>query len=215
MNIILAIGLLVFLCGCGGGGGGSTGSAQASESSPAPIVMCFGSSITDGQGGANDYIKGLQRRLGDRATVINRGYNGNCSLDGYRSIYAEVSQRRPAIVMIEYSINDCAYELPVPLIEKWYRSIIARSMEYGAQRIILMTTNPARGRENIEEYNDLYRRLAQEIPGVVLIDGYLRWNALSPEDYERYIPDHVHPTTEGWEVVMGDEIARIVGDNLP
>lgn len=184
----------------------------AAPVTPPPLLLCFGSSITAGYAGT--YVPLVQTAFGHQLAIENDATNGEGLVYGEPKIYAAVETQHPTFLLVEYAVNDAISAPPLVDFEMMYRRMIARVQAAGVTRVFLLTTGPAAGRPNLETYDDLYRRLAQEIPGVVLIDTYPAWAALSPADFARYVPDQVHPTTEGWAAVGRDLIVAQIRGQL-
>lgn len=75
---------------------------------PGATVLAIGDSLTRGFGaeGGEGYAEQLQARLGPRATVVNRGIDGERSDGLLARLEAELAEHRPAAVLITSGGND-------------------------------------------------------------------------------------------------------------
>lgn len=80
--------------------------------SPGENIICFGDSITRGEGASegNDYPALLARALNTK--VINAGVNGNTTRDALERIEEDVLRHNPRMVIIEFSGNDFLQGIP-------------------------------------------------------------------------------------------------------
>lgn len=70
-------------------------------------------------------------------------------------------------------------------------------------------------RPRIKAYNQIYRDVARE-RRLMLIDHYPEWEAILTKDqnlFRRYIPDGIHPNSEGCEKVITPAIIKALGFN--
>jgi lysophospholipase L1-like esterase len=81
--------------------------------------------------------------------------------------------------------------------------------------IILMAMNPPIGvhlerRPKIKDYYEMYRNVAKDRK-LLLIDHYPKWEKILNEDpdlFNKYVPDGIHPGTEGCKVVITPNITK-------
>lgn len=108
---------------------------------------------------------------------------------------------RPAIVLVEFAINDADVVdgVSIAASRRNHEEIIDRLRAANPKiKILLLTTNPVHGprgwvRPFIARYYRLYHEIAQA-KSVGLIDLYPVWrNALAGGDREHLIPDGLHP----------------------
>lgn len=101
--LLLAAALLA--AGCGRH---DDGVLAACRLPPGATVLAIGDSLTRGFGadGGEGYAEQLQRRLGTRAVVVNRGIDGERSEGLLARLEAELAEHRPAAVLITSGGND-------------------------------------------------------------------------------------------------------------
>lgn len=145
----------IVLCGAALLAGQFT-SLPAAAAGPLSIVA-FGDSTTAPRPGAvkRVYADVLQDKLGsENAKVVNAGVPGNTTADALRRFDRDVAEHKPAIVVVQFGINDAAVDVwkdppaTQPRVsrqdyEKNLREIVKRVRALGA-RAILMTPNPNR-----------------------------------------------------------------------
>jgi lysophospholipase L1-like esterase len=125
---------------------------------------------------------------------------------------------KPDTVLIEFSINDgyTPYKISVADAQKNLETMIAKVQTALPKcEIILMTMNQpfpvgAEPRPAFLEYSAMYRNVAKE-RNLKLIDVQLVWEKLFTDDSKKWhlvVPDNVHPTKEGNELVTTPTIVR-------
>jgi lysophospholipase L1-like esterase len=158
------------------------------------------------------------------ATVLNSGASGKNSDFGVANLKRLVIDKKPDALLIEYGINDCVerFDLSVEKAESNLLTIVNQTLaSYPDCEIILMTMTPGDKyepghtsyRKNIQAYYAMYRRVAQD-RGYRLIDHYSSWMALQTNDvarFNRYVPDTIHPRTEGNEIVVMPTLIDVLG----
>ncbi len=179
-------------------------------------VVTFGTSLTSENLWQPDLRDKLAHCLQGRIEVLNRGKSGMASPWGAEKVRRVIASR-PNAVIIEFAINDAFQPYGISL-EESYRNTIhivnALRKDLPAARIWLMTTNPTfePDRPNLADYYGQYRRVASELD-VGLIDLFPAWAAAMAADAgERLMPDHLHPTQEGYREVSISRIARQITD---
>lgn len=144
-------------------------------------IVCFGDSITQsGQGGG--WTDWLQAQLGDEHEVVNKGVGGDTTLHALGRIAADVLAGAPAVVVVEFGINDCYVYLHSNIsrqsaseYERNLREIMRLIIKAGA-RPVLVINHPLRSvpgqheqgngkslQENLEPYNAVVRALSEEL----------------------------------------------------
>jgi lysophospholipase L1-like esterase len=179
-------------------------------------VATFGTSLTAGNLWQSDLKDKLADCLQRRIEVLNRGKSGMASGWGTENV-GRVIAAHPNVVVIEFAINDAFHPYAISL-EKSYQDTISivNGLRNGlpAVKILLMTTNPTftPDRPNLADYYAQYRRLASDL-NVGLVDLFPAWTAaLAADAGERLMPDHVHPTREGYREVAISPMASHITD---
>lgn len=151
-------------------------------------------------------------------TVTNSAVAGAASNWGLENIDARVIALKPDTVLIEFSINDgyTIYKISVADAQKNLETMIEKVRTALPKcEIILMTMNQpfpvgAEPRPAFLEYGEMYRKVAKE-RNLKLIDVQLVWEKLFTGDEKKWhlvVPDNVHPTKEGNELVTTPTIVK-------
>lgn len=122
---------------------------------PLPTVVAFGDSTTATREGLTVYAQLLRPALlaqGKPARVVNAGVGGNTSADGLARLQKDVLDLKPAVVVLQFGINDSAVDVwktppataPRVPVEQFRRNLTAMLDKLQAQgaRAVLMTPNP-------------------------------------------------------------------------
>ena len=151
-------------------------------------------------------------------TVTNSAQAGCASNWGLENIDGRVIALKPDTVLIEFSINDSykTYKISVADAQKNLETMIEKvHTALPKCEIILMTMNQtfpvgAGMRPAFLEYGAMYRKVAKE-RNLKLIDVQLVWEKLFTDDEKKWhlvVPDKVHPTKEGTELVTTPTIVK-------
>ena len=187
-------------------------------------VVTYGTSLTAGGAWVNQLQQALNERFPGLVTVINSGEGSMWSQWGVDNLDKRVISKKPDAVFIEFSINDAylPYKTSVDQARTNLKIMIDRILVSNRQcEIILMVMNPPVGvhlerRPQIKTYNQNYRDVARE-RGLMLIDHYPEWESILTKDqnlYQRYVPDGIHPNSEGCEKVITPAIIKALGFNI-
>jgi gluconolactonase len=194
------------------------------EAGKKQLVVAYGSSLTAGGIWVNQLSDELNKQYPNLATVINSGGAGQWSKWGVTNLKPLVIDKKPDTVFIEFAINDSVerFHGSVEIAKKNLETIIDGILNNNPKcEIILMTMTPGdkypKGhqsyRKDIDKYYEMYRTVAQE-RGFLLIDHYPNWKLLQKHDiktFTKYVPDTIHPTAEGCEVVVTPVIFKSIG----
>lgn len=163
--------------------------------------------------------------------VINAGVPGNTTTMGRKRFETDVLAVRPTLVIVQFGINDSAFDVwknppattprvPVEEYRKNLRHFVEASRETGAA-VILMTPNPLRWTPAMKKrygkppydpsrpdgfnltlvaYVAAMRALAKEM-NVPLLDVARVYAALPPESVDALLPDGMHPSQRGHDLV--------------
>ncbi|MGN6627795.1 MAG: SGNH/GDSL hydrolase family protein [Tepidisphaeraceae bacterium] len=203
----------------------ATAPAEQSESTPLPLnvfkhlvagqkqtVVVYGTSVTI----HGEWAKSLQAYFEDKfpgqVTFANAAMAGMDSNWGLRNISKRVLSKNPDLVFIEFAINDAATKNKVSL-EKAEANLDAMVQAIRQQNpvadIVLQTMDQAwdsptnkkkkygSDRPELAAYYDVYRRYAHEHQ-LPLVDNYPIWLKLqhdNPAEYEKMVPDGIHPNS--------------------
>ncbi len=210
---------------------------HAADNSPVTIVA-FGDSTTAPRGPLRVYADILRDELpkhGVKASVVNAGVGGNHTVAARKRFQRDVLDRKPAIVIVQFGINDAAVDVwkkppatkprvALKTYEANLRLFIGSIRKAGA-RPILMTPNPLRwtprlkklyGKppydpDNANGFNLLLMDYAAAVRAIAaeervpLIDID---RAMTPE-IDNLLLDGMHPNAAGHQLVA-DRLIPIV-----
>lgn len=194
------------------------------EAGEKQVVVTYGTSLTADGAWVKHMTAALAEKFPRQATVINSGGSGKWSDWGVANLQKRVIDHKPDTVFIEFSMNDSVerFHGSVPLAEKNLETMIAGILQAKPQsEIILMTMTPGNAhpeghpsyRKDIAAHYEMYRKVARE-KKLRLIDLYPRWIALQTNDkqtFDKYVPDSIHPTPEGFEKIITPVILEALG----
>jgi len=172
----------------------------------APVIACFGDSITAGYGIApglswpDDLQNALDRR-GYRYKVVNAGISGNTTKDGVDRL-KDVLRLHPAVVIVEFGGNDGLRGIPIADTRRNLDTIVSALLQSGSKVVLAgITLPPNYGADYIKPFDETFRLIAAKyhVPllpmlyaGVYTVPGAIQ-------------EDGVHPTAKG---------AQLVADNF-
>ena len=167
-----------------------------------PVLVCFGDSITAGQGldPGEIYPDVLQRELdrrGARFRVVNQGVSGDTTQDGLARL-AQVIAEKPRIVVLELGANDGLRGLPLTGIRRNLEELITGLRATDALVVLAgITLPPNYGPDYIRGFEAIYKDLSAEYK-LPLIPFLLEGVGGSPRLMQS---DGLHPTAEGARIV--------------
>ena len=184
-------------------------------------LVTYGTSLTAGGAWVRQLQDALDRQYPGLAKVANSGAGAMWSKWGVDHLEERVLAKKPDAVLIEFAINDAFLEYKTSTEEarKNLENMIDRILHARPQcQVILMTMNPPIGvhleaRPKVDEYYELYRRVAQERK-LLLIDHNPNWKKLLQEDaaaFNKYVPDGIHPNGLGCETVILPQLLKSLG----
>ncbi len=230
---------LLFLFGC----------VAAHGQSPQPVrIVAFGDSTTAPRASLTVYTTLLEKELNTRRTgpcqVVNAGKPGNTTTMARQRFEADVLAVRPALVIVQFGINDSAFDVwksppataPRVSVEDYrenLRYFVDASRTAGA-KVILMTPNPLRWTPAMQKMygkppydpdrSDGFNltlvpyvdamRALAKEMGVLLLDVARVYAALPPETVDALLPDGMHPNQRGHELVAQLLADVILGNRL-
>ncbi len=180
------------------------------------IYLALGDSITvgDGAGPGRDYPTRLETAVREewgQAGVINAGIDGNKSNQGAERIAAELSQTRPAAVLILLGTNDwnrckdvdgCFTQDSVRAMLR--DALAVRSLPFLGTIIPANPDDPERNPPQRNEWvaamNERLKLIAAQ-EGAVVVDTHAAFLRAGGTDLGRLFADHVHPNDAGHQVL--------------
>lgn len=168
-----------------------------------PVIVAFGDSLTAGQGvkPERNYPSLLQAELdqqGLRYRVVNAGVSGDTTAGGLARIEA-VLAHTPSIVIVELGANDGLRGQPTEKMKANLAGVIERLQREKVQVVLAgMQIPPNYGPDYTQAFRQAYIDLAGQYK-LTLIPFFLDGVAAKPELNQ---PDGIHPTAEGYELVL-------------
>lgn len=186
--------------------GGNTPSAPAPATEPAgvsaavdaPLVVFLGDSLTAGYGLAEEqaFPSLVENALADRGLpirIVNAGVSGDTTAGGVSRLDWLLRQA-PDVVVVELGANDGLRGLPLEMSERNLREIVTRSLDAGAQVLLVgMKIPPNYGPVYTSGFEKIFPKLADELD-VPLMPFLLEGVAADPK---LNLPDGIHPNAEG------------------
>lgn len=167
--------------------------AAAAEEEHVIVVLGDSLSAAYGMEQSESWPMLLSGRLtqdGYRGRVFNSSITGDTTEGGLARLPRLLEKQRPDVVIIELGGNDGLRGLPLEVTEANLRSMIAQSLEQGAEVVLAgVRLPPNYGKTYTDRFEELYPRLAGEF-GVALIPFILEGIALDPELMQ---DDGIHP----------------------
>lgn len=145
----------------------------APVASATDTIVAFGDSITTGYNSI-PYSSYLQEKVGSKATVINRGKNGEQTGNGIKRISSVLSSDKPTYILIMEGANDAFWGVSASTVKFDLGVMIDRSRAAGATPILSTVTPNTRDSLTVSIRNDYNPRiisLAAE-KGVALVDNH-------------------------------------------
>jgi lysophospholipase L1-like esterase len=202
------------------------------------MIIFAGDSITDcgrrdvaapyGNGYVRQTIDLIAARYPDRGLrYVNAGISGNTVQDLKNRWHDDVLRHQPDWITVKIGINDCNRVLsngpgPVPpiLYEKYYRDILLRAREAGAQLVLIdpfyisADTHEDSYRTKmlhfLQEYLAVVEHLAHEFDALHVHTHNLFQEQLKHRPADSMSPEPVHPNSSG-HLVIAHGLLQILG----
>jgi acyl-CoA thioesterase I len=199
---MMIAGLLVGQAGAAFAGQATRASAAKSAKDSRPVLVCFGDSLTAGQGAdpGKSYPDYLQKDL-DQAhynyRVVNEGVGGNTTKDGVNRL-DEVLRLHPAVAVVEFGGNDGLRGLPISQSRANLDRIVGTLQRAGIEVAVAgITLPPQYGVDYVEQFNRMYVEVQKKyhVPMLpFLLQGAYGGTGMMQQD-------GIHATAKGNEVV--------------
>ncbi|MCM8771369.1 MAG: GDSL-type esterase/lipase family protein [Candidatus Omnitrophica bacterium] len=181
-----------FLIGCG--------QRIANLDSRGVNIICFGNSITQGQGAnpGHDYPALLSQKLD--LPVINAGVSGDTTRDALARVQKDVLEKNPRLVIVEFGGNDFLQGLPKEETLSNIERIVGLIQQQGA--IVVL----AQVRAGLwqDEYLAGFRRIARQRKAL-LVPNILGGILFNPD----LKSDQIHPNDAGYALIA-EKIYRAI-----
>lgn len=158
-----------------------------------PTVLVMGDSLSAAYGIEQDagWVSLLQKRLGDKAKVVNASISGETTSGGITRLPDQLRQHTPDIVLVELGGNDGLRGLPPGQMRDNLRGMIEASQAANAQVLLIgIDIPPNYGEAYRNAFTGTYETLAEEYE-LALVPFLLEGVALEPELMQK---DGIHPT---------------------
>ena len=225
---IITLFQLIILLGIFNSCGGSKKNDTVTDYDSRPIV-CFGDSLTYGQGAAagQTYPDFLQKKV--KVPVINAGRNGHTLEDGLKRVNEDVIGKDPQLVIINFGGNDLFEGFTVAEVKKNLEDIIAM-LDNGKRKIYVSDWIPDSAVNSQSSAVINAQRMANDVPALTLIEltnyadefkaallslstkanvevvqGVLEGVYGDPE----LMYDHIHPNSRGYEIMADNYFQAI------
>lgn len=183
----------------------------------APVtVLALGDSLTEGLGVANDdnYPAQLQASLQNMGykniEVVNSGLSGETST-GLVNRIDWVLQTKPDITILTIGANDAIRGLDIAMIEANIRTAVKKLQDNGSEVILGgMQIYDNLGNDYVKSFSAIYPRVAEDM-NVPLIPFFLKGVG---GDANLNQADAIHPTREGYTIIVNDNILPVLKPEL-
>ncbi|MDN5565289.1 MAG: arylesterase [Psychrobacter sp.] len=183
----------------------------------APVtVLALGDSLTEGLGVAPDdnYPAQLQASLQQMGykniKVVNSGLSGETST-GLVNRIDWVLQTKPDITILTIGANDAIRGLDIATIEANIRNAVKKLQDNGSEVILGgMQIYDNLGNDYVKSFSAIYPRVAEDM-NVPLIPFFLQGVG---GDANLNQADAIHPTREGYTIIVNDNILPVLKPEL-
>ncbi len=172
----------------------TAGCAQpiANRDSKGEAIICFGDSLTQGQGAeaGRDYPAQLARILG--RPVVNAGSSGETTRDALMRIDRDVLLKNPRLVVVEFGGNDFLKNVSLEETLRNLDEVVGRIEDAGA----MVALAEVRTAIFTDPYLEGFRQIARKRKALLIPDllkGIM--------DNASLKSDHIHPNAEGYRVM--------------
>lgn len=179
---------------------GCAGKEIANIDSPGANIICFGDSLTSGEGAdkGNDYPSLLARAVS--VPVINAGAGGDTTQTALNRLEKDVLMKDPLMVIVILGGNDFLQKLPRKETFENLEDIVKKIEGAGA----IVVLGEVKSGWIMRSYAGDYRRIARRAKAV-LIPDLLRGILNKPE----LMSDHIHPNDKGYRI-LAERIIEVV-----
>lgn len=167
------------------------------------VIVAFGDSLTAGLGVKPEqaYPARLEARLraeGYSYRVVNAGVSGDTTAGGLRRVDWAL-RNKPDVVIVALGANDALRALDLGSVRANLDAIVARFQKAGVRVLLTgMEVPPNYGARYAADFRAIYADVARK-RGVALMPFLLDGVAANPALNQ---PDGIHPTAEGYAVIV-------------
>jgi lysophospholipase L1-like esterase len=155
-------------------------------------IICFGDSMTFGYGAnsGEDYPSALIKRV--NLPIINAGVDGDTSNEGIKRLSADVLEKSPLLVIIEFGGNDFLKKIPLDVTVNNIKEMIDKIHARGSM-IALVDVSAGM---ILQDYRQEFYKIAKQ-KGVIFIPGVLNGIITTPQ----LKSDFLHPNGKGYDLI--------------
>jgi acyl-CoA thioesterase-1 len=168
-----------------------------------PVIVAFGDSLTAGLGVTpeDSYPARLQAKLraeGYAYRVVNAGSSGDTTAGGLRRVDWAL-KNKPEVVIVALGANDGLRGQDLASVRANLDAIVARFQKAGARVLVAgMEVPPNYGARYAADFRRMYAEVARK-RGAAFMPFLLDGVAGNPRLNQ---PDGIHPTAEGYRIVV-------------
>lgn len=215
--------ILLALAACGQG---QAPVAPASESAAAPTadlpvmgpevpMVALGDSLFAGYGlGPGQsypaHLEAALRARGINAKMVNAGVSGDTTADGLARLDFTLNSQKqpPALVLISLGGNDVLRGLPPEQTRANLDAILTKLHQRKVPAVLMgMLAPPNLGADYRAKFDPIYPALAKK-HGAALVPFFLQPVVGKPQLLQQ---DHIHPTLEGIDLIVGATVDQVAG----
>lgn len=184
--------------------------AQPPEERPFTVVT-YGTSLTADGAWVGAVSAELAAQYGEVGMFVNSAESARSSVWAVENFDARVLAHDPSLVFLEFAVNDAYTPFMIDLAAsranlEWMLDQLELNVPDAA--VVLIVSNyvigdGAAARPELAAYYEGWRVVAAE-RGLTVVDEEVAWEALyarSPETFEQLVPDGLHPSYEGHDLV--------------
>jgi len=175
------------------------------------VLVVFGDSISAGYGvpQGRSFPDDLQRKLdaaGYAWHVVNMGVSGDTTQGGVARLKTAIAAK-PSLLLLELGGNDGLRGLPLAMTHANLDQMIVAFERSGA-RVVLggMKIPPNYGPDYTHDFEQMFSELAAKYKLTFI--PFIMGDIITP-DLRYFQPDHIHPTSEGAEIVSNTVLKAI------
>ena len=190
----------------------TSANADKQAMSQSVTILALGDSLTEGLGVDPDdnYPAQLEAKLKamgyENVEVVNSGLSGETST-GLINRLDWVAQTKPDITILTIGANDAMRGLDVATIESNIRTAVKHLQDNGSEVILGgMQIYDNLGNDYVKSFSEIYPRVAKDM-NLKLIPFFLAGVGGNPELNQA---DAIHPTKEGYAIIINDNILPIL-----
>lgn len=179
-------------------------------------ILALGDSLTEGLGVNPDdnypaQLEAMLKEMGyENVKVVNSGLSGETST-GLVNRLDWVAQTEPDITILTIGANDAIRGIDVATVEENIRTAVKRLQDNGSEVILGgMQIYDNLGSDYVKSFAAIYPRVAKDM-NVTLIPFFLDGVGGDPELNQA---DAIHPTKDGYTIIVNDNILPILEPKL-